>query len=152
MYMEPSVSKLRCNVVDGTPPYITRGARNRTLHLGFMQCKLNHWGEDPYWWTVQLHRLYYGSWPWAKLSNFVTTQEKSTKSCKSQTPPYLPNGDSVGKCFHIIGFITPENGGVGHLQIPKKNRNGVTMPIEHKNPKFLISCKLDTFKQKQLHH
>ncbi len=76
---------------------------------------------------------------------------KVNQSLKSQTPPYLPNGDSVGKCFYIIGFITLENGGVGRLQIPKKNRNGVKMPIKHKNPKSPISCKLDTFKQKQLY-
>jgi len=45
---------------------------------------------------------------------------KVNQRLKSQTPPYLPNGDSVGKCFYIIEFITLENGGVGCLQIPKK--------------------------------
>jgi hypothetical protein len=39
---------------------------------------------------------------------------------KSQTPPYLPNGDSVKGFFYIIGFRTLQNGGVGHLQISKK--------------------------------
>jgi hypothetical protein len=39
---------------------------------------------------------------------------------KSQTPPYLPNGDSAKGFFYIIGFRTLENGGVGHLQISKK--------------------------------
>jgi len=39
---------------------------------------------------------------------------------ESQTPPYLPNGDSVEEFFYIIGVTTLENGGVGHLQIYKK--------------------------------
>jgi hypothetical protein len=41
------------------------------------------------------------------------------KHRKSQTPPYLPNGDSVREFFYIIGFRILENGGVGHLQITK---------------------------------
>ncbi len=45
---------------------------------------------------------------------------KVNQGLKSQTPPYLPNGDSVSKFFYIIGFRTLENGGVGHLQISKK--------------------------------
>jgi len=50
--------------------------------------------------------------------------EKSTKDWKSQTPPYLPNGDSVGDFFYNIGFRLLENGG-GSLSpnITKKNRN-----------------------------
>jgi hypothetical protein len=53
----------------------------------------------------------------------VRKQKKSTKNCKSQTPPYLSNGDSVGKFFCTIMFKTLENGGVGHLQIPKRKAN-----------------------------
>ncbi len=44
---------------------------------------------------------------------------KVNHGLKSQTPPYLPNGDSVKEFFYIIGFRTLENGGVGHLQISK---------------------------------
>jgi len=51
---------------------------------------------------------------------YCDRQEKSTKDWKSQTPPYLPNGDSVEEFFYIIGFRTLENGGVGHLHISKK--------------------------------
>jgi hypothetical protein len=50
-------------------------------------------------------------------------QEKSTKTWKSQTPPYPSNGDRLGKYFYTILFKTLENGGVGHLQIPKKTQN-----------------------------
>ncbi len=50
---------------------------------------------------------------------FFLTQEKSTQRLKSQPPPYLPNGDSVGECFYIVGFETLENGGVGHVQTSK---------------------------------
>jgi hypothetical protein len=53
-----------------------------------------------------------------KLSNSVKHKKSQPKTEKSN-PPYLPNGDSVGECFYIIGFITLENGGVGHLQISK---------------------------------
>jgi len=51
---------------------------------------------------------------------FCDKPKKVNQGLESQTPPYLPNGDSVGKCFYIIGFITLENGGVGRLQIPNK--------------------------------
>jgi len=51
---------------------------------------------------------------------FSTHRGKVNQRLKSQTPPYLPNGDSVSKFFYIIGFKTLENGGVGHLQIFKK--------------------------------
>jgi hypothetical protein len=44
---------------------------------------------------------------------------KVNQRLKSQTSPYLPNGDSVEEFFYIIGFRTLENGGVGHLQISK---------------------------------
>jgi hypothetical protein len=55
-----------------------------------------------------------------EIFKFSAHTGKVNQSLKSQTPPYLPNGDSLGKCFYIIGFITLENGGVGRLQIPKK--------------------------------
>jgi hypothetical protein len=56
---------------------------------------------------------------------YCDRQEKSTKDWESQTPPYLPNGDSVEEFFYIIGFKTLENGGVGHLQIYfKKSQSG----------------------------
>jgi hypothetical protein len=51
---------------------------------------------------------------------FCDCPGKVNKGLKSQTPPYLPNGDSVKEFFYIIGFKTFENGGVGHLQISKK--------------------------------
>jgi hypothetical protein len=35
-------------------------------------------------------------------------------------PPYLSNADTLGKFFCTIMFKTLQNGGVGHLQIPKK--------------------------------
>jgi hypothetical protein len=49
-------------------------------------------------------------------------QEKSTKDWKVKPPPppYLPNGEGLWWVFHTIGFRTFENGGLGHLQIPKK--------------------------------
>jgi hypothetical protein len=78
----------------------------------------------------------------------VTDRKSQPKESQRQTPPYLPNGDSVEECFYIIGFRTLENGGVGHLQISKKNCNHVKMPIKHKNPKSHISCNPNTFKQK----
>jgi hypothetical protein len=56
--------------------------------------------------------------------------EKVNQRLKSQTPPYLPNGDSVKEFFYFIGFRTLENEGVGRLQIYKKNRNQVKMPIK----------------------
>jgi hypothetical protein len=45
---------------------------------------------------------------------------KVNQGLESQTPPYLPNGDKLGKYFYTIGFKTHENGRIGHLQIPKK--------------------------------
>jgi hypothetical protein len=50
----------------------------------------------------------------------VTAQEKSTTDSKVNPPPYLTNGDRLGKFFSTIMFRTLENGEVGHLQIPKK--------------------------------
>jgi hypothetical protein len=51
---------------------------------------------------------------------FCHKTKKVNQGLESQTPPYLPNGDSVGEFFYINGFKTVENGGVGPLQIPKK--------------------------------
>jgi hypothetical protein len=51
---------------------------------------------------------------------YYDRQKKSTKDWESQTPPYLPNGDSVEEFFYIIGLRTLENGGLGHLQIYKR--------------------------------
>jgi len=48
------------------------------------------------------------------------TNRKSQQALKNQTPPYLPNGDTLWWAFYIIGFKTFENGGVRHLQVPKK--------------------------------
>ncbi len=80
---------------------------------------------------------------------FCDCPGKVNQGLKSQTPPYLPNGDSVSKFFYIIGFRTLENGGGrSPPNILKKNCNGVKMPIKHKNPKSPISCKPDIFKQK----
>jgi hypothetical protein len=55
-----------------------------------------------------------------QTSKFCDNPGKVNQRLKSQTPPYLPNGDSVSKFFYIIGFKTLENGGVGCLQILKK--------------------------------
>jgi hypothetical protein len=55
-----------------------------------------------------------------KTFKFSAHTRKVNQRLKSQTPPYLPNGDSVSEFFYIIGFRTLENGGVGHLQISKK--------------------------------
>jgi hypothetical protein len=51
---------------------------------------------------------------------FCDKTEKVNQGLKSQTPPYLPNGDRLWWAFYTIGFKTLENGGVGHLQIQKK--------------------------------
>jgi hypothetical protein len=44
---------------------------------------------------------------------------KVNQGLKSQTPQYLPNGDTLEEFFHTIAFRTLQNGGVGHLQISK---------------------------------
>jgi len=51
---------------------------------------------------------------------FCDKPEKVNQGLESQTPPYLPNGDSVEEFFYIIGFRTLENGGVGRFQIPNE--------------------------------
>jgi hypothetical protein len=50
---------------------------------------------------------------------FCDKTKKVNQGLQSQTPPYLPNGDTLWWVFYIIGFKTLENGGVGHLEIPK---------------------------------
>jgi len=52
----------------------------------------------------------------------VKKLEKVNHTLESQTPPYLPNGEGLGKFYYIIGIRTLGNGTVGHLQIPKKNQ------------------------------
>jgi hypothetical protein len=61
------------------------------------------------------------SWVLKSLSNnincivqtlkYCEKQEKSTKDWKSQTPPYLPNGDSVGKFFTSLHLKHLKMGG-----------------------------------------
>jgi hypothetical protein len=51
---------------------------------------------------------------------FCDKPGKVNQGLESQTPPYLPNGDTLEEFFHTIAFKTLENGGVGHLQIFKK--------------------------------
>jgi hypothetical protein len=51
----------------------------------------------------------------------VKHRESQPETEKSNPPPYLPNADTLGKYFYTPEFITLENGGVGHLQILKKN-------------------------------
>jgi hypothetical protein len=51
---------------------------------------------------------------------FCDKTGKVNQGLKSQAPPYLPNGDTLWWVFYIIRFKTLENGGVGHLQVPKK--------------------------------
>ncbi len=51
---------------------------------------------------------------------FYDKTEKVNQRLKSQTPPYLPNGDRLWWDYYTFGFKTLENGGVGHLQIQKK--------------------------------
>jgi hypothetical protein len=69
--------------------------------------------------------------------------KKINQRQKSQTPPYLPNGDSVREFFYIVGFKTLENGGIGHLQIskpaPQSNQNA------HQTQKPQISYILQTW-------
>jgi hypothetical protein len=53
---------------------------------------------------------------------------------EKSNPPYLPNGEGLWWVFHTIGFTTLENGGVGHLQIPKKTAIGSKCPCNPKTP------------------
>jgi hypothetical protein len=68
-----------------------------------------------------------------EVSNFVKLQKsqpiigklmlrlENQPGIKKSNPPYLRNGDTLGKYIHTIGFTTLENGGVHHLKIPKTN-------------------------------
>jgi hypothetical protein len=55
-----------------------------------------------------------------QIFKFYDCPGKVNQRLKSQTPPYLPNVDRLGKYFYTIGFKTHDNGEVGHIQIPKK--------------------------------
>jgi hypothetical protein len=58
---------------------------------------------------------------WAvQTFKFCDNPGKVKQGLESQTPPYLSNGDRLGKYFCTTQFKTFENGGVGHFQIPKK--------------------------------
>jgi hypothetical protein len=46
--------------------------------------------------------------------------EKINQRLKNQTPPYLPNGDTLMDFFSTIRIRTLQNGGVDRLQISKK--------------------------------
>jgi hypothetical protein len=61
-----------------------------------------------------------------KLSNFLIINP----SCPHLSGPfeisyslYLSNGERLGKFYSTIAFKTLENGGIGHLKIPKKKPN-----------------------------
>jgi hypothetical protein len=70
---------------------------------------------------------------------FCDKTEKVNQGLQSQTPPYLPNGDTLWWVFYIIGFKTLENGGVGHLQIPKtKSQLGRNAHVTQKPQIFNI--------------
>ncbi len=65
-----------------------------------------------------------------------------TMRLKSQTPPYLPNGDRLGKFYCTIVFKTLENGGVGHFKTPK--RKSQWDQNAHQTQKHQISYILQT--------
>jgi hypothetical protein len=70
---------------------------------------------------------------------FCDKTKKVNQGLKSQTPPYLPNGDTLWWVFYIIGFITLENGGVGHFKIPKtKSQLGPNAHVSQKPQIFNI--------------
>jgi hypothetical protein len=46
--------------------------------------------------------------------------KKSQPRTGKSNPPYLPNGDRLGKFYYTIGFRTLENWWIGHLQISEK--------------------------------
>jgi hypothetical protein len=61
-----------------------------------------------------------------KLSNFLIINPSCphlSDPPEISYPPYLSNGDKLGKFYCTIGFRTLENGGVGHLKTPKKKPN-----------------------------
>jgi hypothetical protein len=66
---------------------------------------------------------------------FCDKTKKVNQGLKSQTPPYLPNGDTLWWVFYIIGFITLENGGGRSFQNPKnKTTIGSKCPCKPKTP------------------
>jgi hypothetical protein len=68
---------------------------------------------------------------------FCDKTEKVNHGLKSQTPPYLPNGDRLGEFFCSIMFRNLIIGGVGHLQIPKKRTTiRSKCPCNQKTPNF----------------
>jgi hypothetical protein len=64
-----------------------------------------------------------------KTFKFSAHTWKVNQRLESQTPPYLPNGDRLGKFYYTIGFRTLINGGVGHLKTQKKNPILVGTPM-----------------------
>jgi hypothetical protein len=67
-----------------------------------------------------------GGYVHSKLSKcFIMTPKHLllSRDLKFSKPPYLINGDSVGKFYCTIGFRTFINGGIGHLKTPKKKPN-----------------------------
>jgi hypothetical protein len=67
-----------------------------------------------------------GGYVHSKLSKcFIITPKPLllSEDPKFSNPPYLINGDSVGKFYCTIGLTTFINGGVGHIKTPKKKPN-----------------------------
>jgi hypothetical protein len=76
---------------------------------------------------------------------FCDSTTKVNQGLESQTPPYLPNGDRLGKLFYTTLLKTLENGRVGHLQIPKKKlKIRLKCPFNPKtpNPQYLPNLTL----------
>jgi len=79
---------------------------------------------------------------------FCEKTGKVNQGLESQTPPYLSNGDRLREFFCTIVLRTLENGGVGHLQIPKKKPQQGQNAHVNQNPKSSISCKSSIKSQK----
>jgi hypothetical protein len=74
---------------------------------------------------------------------FCDKTKKVNQGLKSQTHPYLPNGDSVGNFFYIIGFRTLENGGGrSSPNIKKKTPIRSKSPSNTKTPNFIYLANL----------
>jgi hypothetical protein len=70
---------------------------------------------------------------------FCAHTGKVNQDLEKSNPPYPSNGDRLGKYFCTILFKTLENGGVGHLQIPKKNsKSGQNAHVTQKPQIFNI--------------
>jgi hypothetical protein len=89
-----------------------------------------------FWNWLSIEKDVLRGWNWNFIKDctmqsfkFCDNIGKVNHGLESQTPPYLPNGDKLGKFYYTIGFTTLQNGEVGHLQIPKKNHNYVQMPM-----------------------